>query len=542
MFTLTYILDNLKKESSVLENDDYKIEASDNNDETKFVIYPKKQITLLSAIIEIDHHYSKDECVYLNGYQSWTDTREFEINENVKSINKLPKAILNNFHLKEYGDEIFKKYEKHVLHGYTFSYIRNKKDSSATLYGSLNEDNAYLIINHLIKKNKIRLESDINGRIINEPFTLFHFVTITGHYLGISKQYLRNFKVKYNKNIRGYTSWYNHYQNINEDIILNDLKGIDSTSYDLFQIDDGSETYVGDWLDIDKNKFPNGLKGIVEKIHSKGLKAGIWLAPLVCEKSSKLFNEHQDYLYKENDVPVAAGCNWSGDYVLDIRKKEVIEYIKQVLHYYIDLGFDFFKLDFLYASALINDPNYTRAEMMSYIMNILADELKDKLLLVCGVPLSSAFNKATYARIGPDISLNFDDKFYMRFMHRERISTKITLVNTIYRSIMNRICFYNDPDVYLLRDNNIKLNKKQKEAIVILNHLCGSVYMSSDDVLTYKEESLELLKRAQGLVNSDIISINKHKNVIDIGYINNKKVYTLRYLINKGIIKWIKPQ
>ncbi len=540
MLKIKYKVENLIKESNSLENEDYRIEKIIEGNNTRLVIIPKKELTLIHAFIDIEHKYSKKECIYLNGYQSWTDTREFEINEKLNTLTRLPNKIVNSYHFKEYGDEYFKKYEKHVLHGYTFSYIRNKNTNGAILFGSLNEEKAYLIINHRVKENVIRLESDIDGRVINKEFSLFNYVTLKGNYLKISKEYLSNFKVKESKEIKGYTSWYNHYQNINEDVILKNLDAIDNKSYDLFQIDDGSETFVGDWLDIDSKKFPNGLKPIVDKIHEKGLKAGIWLAPLVAETNSKIFKEHKDYLYLENNEPIPCGCNWSIDYVLDIRKEEVINYIKKCLRYYVDLGFDFFKLDFLYASALIKDSRFTKAELMDYILNILKDELKGKTILVCGVQLSSAFNKADYARIGPDISLIFDDVWYMKFMHRERISTKVTLVNTIYRSIMNKTCFLNDPDVYLLRDDNIKLNDKQKEAIITLNHLCGSVFMTSDDVSCYNDNKKKLLEKSQKLVGSEIIDIRKNKGIIDIDYINNNQKFTLRYLIKKGEIKWIK--
>ncbi len=541
MLKIKYSVNGLVKEGGREENEDYKIEELLQDNRRKIDIIPKKEIVLLEAYIDINHHYLKNECLYLNGYQSWTDTREFSIWENVKSIDKLPKSIHEKYHLKQYGDEIFKKYQRHVLHGYTFSYIRNRKTNEATLFGSLNEDNAYLIVNHMVKKGTIRLESDISGRKISETFHLFDYVTLKGNYLEITKQYLRNFQIKDEKSIKGYTSWYNHYQNINDGVILKNLDGISKENYDLFQIDDGSETFVGDWLDIDQNKFPNGLKPIISKIHEKGLKAGIWLAPLVCEQNSKIYAEHKDYLYLENGEPVPAGCNWSTDYVLDIRKEEVIAYIKKCLNYYIDLGFDFFKLDFLYASALIKDERYTRAELMSYIMGSLRDTLKGKLLLVCGVPLSSSFMRADYARIGPDISLIFNDKFYMRFFHRERISTKVTLVNTIYRSLMDKICFYNDPDVYLLRDDNIKLSQKQKEAIITINHICGSVYMTSDDVSAYTDEKKKLLERCQKFIGSQILDIRKKGQTIDFDFKKDEQSYTVRYSIRKGEIKWIRP-
>ena len=555
MLTLTYKVNGLTKTSSDNETEDYKLNIDSGDGRTIIRIFPKKELGLLGAYFDIPHKYTKDECVYLNGYQSWTDTREFDINEDVKSLDRsilnkhikrcgpLHKKVMDMFHFKEYGDEIFKKYHLRVLHGYTFSYIRNKTNNESILYGSRNCFNAFLIINHDIKHDRIRLESDINGRVIDKEFTLFDFVELKGNYLTITNEYLSFYKNKRDiKPLRGYTSWYNHYQNINEEIVLKNLDSIDSSHYDLFQIDDGSESFVGDWLDIDANKFPNGLKPIVDKIHQKGLKAGIWLAPLVAEKNSKLFKEHPDFIYRENGKEVYAGCNWSGDCPLDIRNPEVIEYIKKVLYYYKDLGFDFFKLDFLYASCLVKDKSETRAETMHRMMELIRNELgEDALILVCGVPLSSCFGLTDYARIGPDVSLKFDDAFYMKLFHRERISTKITLVNTIYRSYFNKVAFLNDPDVYLLRDDNIELNEKQKQSLVILNHLCGSLWMTSDDVSKYDEAKKKQLEEAKQYVGSEITDIRKNKSIIDIDFINKDKKYTLRYLIKKGEISWIKP-
>jgi alpha-galactosidase len=83
----------------------------------------------------------------------------------------------------------------------------------------------------------------------------------------------------------------------------------------------------------------------------------------------------------------------------------------------------------------------------------------------------------------------------MRFFHRERISTKVTLQNTIYRSIFARSLFLNDPDVFLLRDNNISLSKEQKEALATINSLFGNVLMTSDNPGDYDEERKEVLTK-----------------------------------------------
>ena len=53
---------------------------------------------------------------------------------------------------------------------------------------------------------------------------------------------------------------------------------------------------------------------------------------------------------------------------------------------------------------------------------------------------------------------------------------------------MNNHLFGNDPDVFLLRDENIKLSKEQRKALSTLNALFGSLLFTSDDIATYDNE------------------------------------------------------
>jgi len=74
---------------------------------------------------------------------------------------------------------------------------------------------------------------------------------------------------------------------------------------------------------VDEKKFPHDLEPIVEKIHKKGYKAGIWLAPFVAETKSKLFQEHPEFFKTNKGKPIKAGGNWSGFYALDLEKEDV---------------------------------------------------------------------------------------------------------------------------------------------------------------------------------------------------------------------------
>ncbi len=124
----------------------------------------------------------------------------------------------------------------------------------------------------------------------------------------------------------------------------------------------------------------------------------------------------------------------------------------------------------------------------------------------------------------------------MRLMHRERISTKVTLQNTIYRSAMDGSVFRCDPDVFLLRDDHISLSKEQRRALVMLNHLCGSVYMTSDKVGEYDDEKRALLAEAQALSGAEIKDIQKNGRQITICYEKDGNEEKLVYDSQKGVL------
>ncbi len=518
--------------TEMVPNNNIEIIQRGNNIKVKFIA--SSNIEIVEAKIYYKFKFHKDAKMFLNGYQSWTDSYEYKYNDKMRDAKRIPKILNNAYNFDMYGDSHFTKYMIKHLHGFDFAYVKQKKSSISI--SSNNYKNAFLIIDFSYRSNKIRLISDCAGKKIKqgEEFLLFDF-DINNNIDEIMANYSSPREAK---KIFGYTSWYNNYQNINYDIVNSCLDSLDDR-FNLFQIDDGYETFVGDWLDIDLKKFPNGLKELVDKAHQKNLMAGIWLAPFVAEKNSKLFKEHPDYFEKDDlGNLIKSGGNWSGFYTLDLKKEEVRNYIKKCLEYYIDLGFDFFKLDFLYAIGVKNKDSITRAEKTRFGYEFLREILKDKLILGCGAVMSSAYGLFDYMRIGADVSLKFDDKLYMKVFHRERISTKNSIRNTIYRSIFNDKLFKNDPDVFLLRDDNIELSFEQRKALLIINSLFGSVLMTSDNISLYNDEKNKLLKNAFEIYNNALNkSYEKNKNRIIIRYDLYARSYELTYNTKKGIIE-----
>ncbi len=563
----------------------------------------KRPVKLVSATITIPYEYHQNERIFANGYQSWTDTREYIAGESFRDVRHLPGFVTNMFSLDGYGDSAFKEYRQGVLHGYDISYAGD------VFVGSFNWKNAYLIINNDVPENKLVLESDIYGLCLGNGAG-----NGTGNSMGNTRDnttgnatdntmystagdvpaddgssqdgsqdssqdssqpdaqpdaqrnadgiclfdftldrdtFLAEYPVKDIPDILGYTSWYNYYEKIDEQKILQSLDSVGNMSagtgtsadgaatesvanvkFDLFQIDDGYETAVGDWLSIDPVKFPNGLAGIVDKIHAKGMKAGIWLAPFAAESKSTIYKEHPEWFFDYK-----SGGNWSGFYGLNSDNADAMEYVGRCLRYYADMGFDFFKLDFLYAVNPREISSRTRAQITQSAYEFIREKLPDKTILGCGAMImnSSCFD---YLRVGPDVSLKFDDTWYMRLLHRERISTKVTIQNTIYRSFLDKRLFGCDPDVFILRDENNKLTAAQKEALITINALFGSVMMTSDNVSEYDAQKKELFMKALNLRRATEKGYRcTGRRYISIWYTLDGKKHSLKYDTKKGILE-----
>lgn len=492
-------------------------------------------ITLVEVRKKFTLDLREDQEIFFNGYQSWTDSKEVKINAKEKNIYRSPSVVVKAYAMDKYGDAPFYKYLPYILHGYDFCYSKGKK---GFFIFNKNYKNAYLIFEYDKHTRELTIISDVKGIELKagQEITLMDYVFTYNYEEGL-ELFQKEFPLRHIKKYFGYTSWYNYYQNINEEIILRDLEAIDDR-FNLFQIDDGYETYVGDWFDIDKKKFPNGLKPIVDKIHSRGFTAGVWLAPFVAEKESRTFKEHPDWIRKDkNGNPISAGGNWSGQYSLDLENPEVIQYIKDFLKFYMDLGFDFFKLDFLYACAIDVPNGYSRSQYQYKCYKLLREILNGKIILGCGANIINSYGNFDYLRIGPDVSLAWDDKLYMRMFHRERPSTKTTLQNTIFRSLFNDRLFANDPDVFLLRDDNIQMNEDQKHALAIINSLFSGVLMTSDDIGLYNQKKQNQLNEVlNNFMHAKNQKFKKKDNCIEISYDIDNKHKSYFYDYKKGVL------
>ncbi len=151
---------------------------------------------------------------------------------------------------------------------------------------------------------------------------------------------------------RVWCSWHSLYYEIDEPILHKVIKELGDMPFDVLQVDDGWQVDIGDW-EANK-KFPSGMMVLADKIKSTGRQAGLWLAPLIATKSSQLFREHNDwFLRDETGRLVSAGFNWGERlYALDTTHPAVTLWLSALMKQVRAWGFDYLKLDFLYAGVL----------------------------------------------------------------------------------------------------------------------------------------------------------------------------------------------
>ena len=473
---------------------------------------------LKNVIGALNLSVDKDEKIFINGYQTWTNCPEYGIHDKIRGLHGVPAFLINKFGFDRYGDYHFVNYpnKRGVTHGFSWCYFR--KGERYRLIASLDEKPGYTMFRYDAEESRLMIKRDCRGVKCGGAFRAFDLYFAEGTEDEVFDGWFEAMDISAKaKPLRGYSSWYNRYENISESSIRADLEGCKTllSPGDLFQIDDGWEPAVGDWLVPDNEKFPNGLKHLADEIHGAGFLAGLWLAPFVCRKGSALMNEHPDWLLKINGKPWSCGSNWGGFFSLDIDNPEVTDYLRAVFDRVLnEWGFDLVKLDFLYGAAPFGTENESRAARMIRAMDFLREICGRKLILGCGVPVMPAFGRVDYCRVSCDVSLDWDDKPYMRLFHRERVSTKQAIENTLYRRQLNGRAYLSDPDVFFLRDDNLRLTDEQKKLLARVNALLGGVLLTSDDPSRYNEKQKSEYRELLRLQSAEKVRVDTDKHCI----------------------------
>ena len=160
---------------------------------------------------------------------------------------------------------------------------------------------------------------------------------------------------------------------------------------ELFVVDDGwfgerdcIDNGLGDWY-VNEEKFPNGLKPLIDEVKGLDMKFGIWVEPEMVNPLASLYKEHPDWIY---NYETRVSDTSRGQYVLNMTKKEVKEFVYQMLDNLLSsYEIDYIKWDAnrpISQAGVEKDIWYKHIEAIYDIVKELKKKHPDVLFEACG--------------------------------------------------------------------------------------------------------------------------------------------------------------
>jgi len=309
----------------------------------------------------------------------------------------------------------------------------------------------------------------------------------------------------------GWSSWYQYFGDVTERDLRANLAIAEGWPFEVFQLDDGYQSAIGDWLDTN-DRFPSGLPAVAAAIIAAGYRPGLWLAPFLVAPDSRLAVEHPDWLAGHvgqggTVQPLRPWWNpaWGGGlggamYALDTTNPEVIVHLERLARSVVEMGFGYLKLDFTFAPSVDGvwtDPTSTPAQRVRAGFAALRRGAGEgAFILGCGVPLSHAVGVVDANRIGQDVAplwaLDPSAEIIPGYLAVQP-ATKHAYANTLARSFMHRRLWLNDPDCLMLRPTGTELPAEAATTWARVVGLSGGMALVSDDLALLDRRARALL-------------------------------------------------
>jgi alpha-galactosidase len=199
---------------------------------------------------------------------------------------------------------------------------------------------------------------------------------------------------------------------------------------------------------------------------------------LLVVPSSAFYRQHPDWLLRDADgKPVSAGFNW-GEllYALDTTHPAVLDWLAALMKKVRAWGFDYLKLDFLYAGALPGKRHVDMPREAAYRqgLKVMREAMgADAYFLTCGAPILPSLGLCDAIRVGPDVAGVWESHRDATLLYNPTTpGTKNAIRATANRSWLSPLVA-TDPDVAYFRSQYISLTDEQKKLLQELALVCN---------------------------------------------------------------------
>jgi alpha-galactosidase len=298
----------------------------------------------------------------------------------------------------------------------------------------------------------------------------------------------------------GWCSWYHYFGKLGWPDVLENLDSAAADRkafpFDVFQVDDGYETEIGDWLSA-KPGYPD-LGGLAGAIKEKRFRAGIWAAPFSAAETSRLFAEHPEWMVAEGGRPKPCYKGWGRTiYALDTTRPDVKSWLDATFRTLRRAGFTYLKIDFLFAAAMAGARRKPVTPIQAYRegLRVIRRAAGRDFVLGCGAPLLPSVGLVDGMRIGEDTAPYWKTKP----SGFQGPNAFFALKNALMRQFMHQAFWLNDPDCLLVRDREIDLTRNERELYALAAGALDNMIIDSDRLSILGRSERDLLRRALAL-------------------------------------------
>jgi alpha-galactosidase len=228
---------------------------------------------------------------------------------------------------------------------------------------------------------------------------------------------------------------------------------------------------------VANKKFPSGMADLATRIKDTGRKAGLWLSPLIVTRESSLFREHPDWLLKNDQgAPVFTGQNWSGKtYALDVTHPAVLDWLGETIRAVRGWGYEYFKLDFLYAGAFPGRQHTPTPREAAYqnALRVIREAAGEAYILACGAPILPSLKFCDGIRIGTDVTPYWINTPLSTWLSNPNNPSTQNAIRTCIHRQWLRPLIHLDPDAAYFRARHTTLTASQKQLLSDLALVSG---------------------------------------------------------------------